>query len=255
MESPVVRARCCSDFSVDYVDLETCGLKGLVASCDCSTAADSDSDDAASSCGQGFETSFQAGPPGIFRFAPRVFSPAPFQVQTSPIKEQQVRAKPSKAVSQYGTLTSVMLRNLPNNMKRDALLELFDSLGFQGLVDFVYLPIDFSRNSNVGYCFVNLVNPQAASALQAALQGFQGWTGSSRKVCEAVWSQLCQGLECHIERYRNSPVMHEDFPDECRPILLQDGERIDFPVPTKVLKRPKMRTVSTNSSAKSSSMR
>merc|ERR1712070_229381 len=134
-----------------------------------------------------------------------------------------------------------MLRNLPNNMNRDALVQLFDSLGFQGLFNFVYLPIDFSRKSNVGYAFVNLCNAEAASAFQAAFQGFQGWTGSSRKVCEAVWSQPCQGLECHIERYRNSPVMHEDVPDECRPIVLQDGERIAFPMPTSPLKRPKMR--------------
>lgn len=56
------------------------------------------------------------------------------------------------------------------------------SLGFRGLYDFVYLPIDFSRKSNVGYCFVNLVNATAASNFLATLQGFHGWTGSSRKV-------------------------------------------------------------------------
>jgi hypothetical protein len=48
-----------------------------------------------------------------------------------------------------------MLRNLPNNLKRSGLLELFDALGFQGLYDFVYLPIDFSRMANVGYCYLN----------------------------------------------------------------------------------------------------
>jgi hypothetical protein len=47
-------------------------------------------------------------------------------------------------------MTSLMLRNLPNNLKRSALLELFDTLGFRGLYDFVNLPMDFARNAHVG---------------------------------------------------------------------------------------------------------
>jgi hypothetical protein len=232
--------------------LETSDFKVLAASSDGSTTADSDTDDAASSYGQGSEASFQTGPPGIFCSSQCAFVQPSFQVQAHPLEVQQVRAKPQQDVIQDGTLTSVMLRNIPNNLKRDALLELFDCVGFSlRLFDFVYLPIDFARKSNVGYCFVNLINAEAASSFQAAFQGFQGWTGSSQKVCEAVWSQPCQGLECHIERYRNSPVMHEDVPDDCRPMLFQDGTRVVFPMPTKPLRRPKMRTAPTKSGAKS----
>ena len=55
------------------------------------------------------------------------------------------------------------------------------------------------------------MNPDVASAFLATFHGFQNWKGSSRKTCEAVWSQArFQGLRRHIERYRNSPVMHED---------------------------------------------
>jgi len=161
----------------------------------------------------------------------------------------------TQGLVQDGTLTSLMLRNIPNNLKRDALLELFDTLGFRGLYDFVYLPIDFGRKSNVGYAFVNLINATAASNFRAMLQGFQGWTGSSQKVCEAVWSELSQGLACHVERYRNSPVMHADVADECRPVLFKDGQRIEFPAPTKPLKPPKMRTVSAKCNVKASNRR
>lgn len=35
--------------------------------------------------------------------------------------------------------------------------------------------------------------------------------------------------------------MHEDVPDECRPVLLQNGSRIAFPPATKSLRAPRLR--------------
>ena len=37
--------------------------------------------------------------------------------------------------------------------------------------------------------------------------------------------------------------MHEDVPDECRPVVFKDGVRLPFPAATRLLKRPKMRSV------------
>jgi len=51
-----------------------------------------------------------------------------------------------------------MLRNLPNNYTRDMFLSLLDEQGLSGLYDFVYLPMDFCRDANLGYAFVNFVN-------------------------------------------------------------------------------------------------
>ena len=50
-----------------------------------------------------------------------------------------------------------MLRNLPNNYTRDMFLSLLDEEGLSELYDFVYLPMDFCRDANLGYAFVNLV--------------------------------------------------------------------------------------------------
>lgn len=36
-----------------------------------------------------------------------------------------------------------------------------------------------------------------------------------------------------MERYRNSPVMHESVPDEYKPVILQNGLRVNFPEPSK----------------------
>lgn len=50
-----------------------------------------------------------------------------------------------------------------------------------------------------------------------------------------------QGREAHVERYRNSPVMHPSVPEPYKPIILQGGERIPFPAPTKMPKAPRNR--------------
>jgi len=57
-------------------------------------------------------------------------------------------------------------------------------------------------------------------------------------VCEVSWSGPHQGFKAHVERYRNSPVMHRSVPDAYKPIIFQDGVRQDFPRPTRKIKAP-----------------
>merc|ERR1719387_2044578 len=48
-----------------------------------------------------------------------------------------------------GEPTTVMMRNIPNRCTAISLLELLAEQGFQGLYDFVYLPIDFQNSVNL----------------------------------------------------------------------------------------------------------
>lgn len=140
-----------------------------------------------------------------------------------------------------GPYLTVMLRNLPNNYTRSMLLKLIDSEGFDGMYDFIYLPMDFKSQASLGYAFVNLTDSDQAARFFEAFVGFHDWVVPSQKVCSVNWSAPYQGREAHIERYRNSPVMHEDVPDDYKPMVFRDGERIKFPPPTKKLKVPRMR--------------
>jgi len=136
--------------------------------------------------------------------------------------------------------TTVMMRNIPNNYTRNMLLEMIDNAGFKGLYDFFYLPMDFGRCANLGYAFVNLVTPEATLNFWNVFDGFSSWEIPTAKVCELGWSAPHQGLEAHIERYRNSPVMHKTVPDEYKPMIFLSGVRQPFPPPTKHLNPPQL---------------
>jgi hypothetical protein len=140
--------------------------------------------------------------------------------------------------------TTLMLQNLPSNYTRDALCKLLDSAGAHGHYNFVYLPKDFKTMAGFGYAFVNFVGNSHAVNVMEKLQGFSDWQIPSVKVLTIVWSNPHQGLHAHVERYRDSPVMHEEVSDEFKPVLLENGVRVDFPPPTKRLKPPRVRKAS-----------
>jgi len=145
----------------------------------------------------------------------------------------------STGAEEAAGLTTAMMRNIPNNYTRTMLLELIDSEGFSGQYDLVYLPMDFKNNVGLGYSFVNLVDTETAKRFQRHFSGFRDWKAQSDKVCEVTWSGAIQGIDAHIERYRNSAVMHESVLDECKPVLFKDGKRVPFPQPTKRIRAPR----------------
>jgi len=163
---------------------------------------------------------------------PHVIVPPTAKIATTPT-----------AVVPPGQRTTVMLRNLPLRYTREMLMHLIDSEGFAGLYDFAYLPIDFNSRVGLGYAFVNLQNPAEASRFWTHFDGFSRWAQpeDSDVPCLVTWSEPHQGLTSHIERYRNSPVMHQSVPDECKPMIFACGVRAPFPAPTKHIKAPRMR--------------
>lgn len=156
--------------------------------------------------------------------------------------EQGLGAGEAEAVAQ--PRTTVMLRNLPNNYNRAMVLAMLDGEGFAGKYDFLYLPIDFKSRACLGYAFVNLVDEPDVSRFWCRFDGFSNWILPSKKVCHVSWSGPHQGLEAHIERYRNSPVMHKSVPDEYKPVVFRSGVRLDFPPPTKSTRAPRIRHIS-----------
>jgi len=154
-----------------------------------------------------------------------------------PVKDELALPAEPQCATRDGS-TTVMLKNIPNNYTRDMFLRMLDEHGFVGLYDFVYLPCDFVRDANLGYAFVNVVHHGTVTALWTTFDGFSDWELPTAKVCKVSWSGPHQGLEAHVARYRNSPVMHKSIRDEYKPMIFQQGVRQPFPPPTKRIKAP-----------------
>merc|ERR1719189_1561034 len=135
--------------------------------------------------------------------------------------------------------TTVMLRNLPCGFTRRRLLEFLDAQGFADRYDFAYLPVSFDTMTSLTHAFVNMVGPADADRLRDHLEGFSSWGTPSDSVCNVVWNDKSQGLSELVERYRNSPVMHEGIPEECKPVMFCNGQKVEFPAPTQKIKAPK----------------
>eukprot|EP00425_Heterocapsa_triquetra_P002770 CAMPEP_0195052972 /NCGR_PEP_ID=MMETSP0448-20130528/2256_1 /TAXON_ID=66468 /ORGANISM="Heterocapsa triquestra, Strain CCMP 448" /LENGTH=522 /DNA_ID=CAMNT_0040082209 /DNA_START=83 /DNA_END=1651 /DNA_ORIENTATION=- len=160
-------------------------------------------------------------------------------VAPAPPQDRSSHFEPSPDGEEW---TTVMLRNLPNNYSRPKVIEMLDREGFAKRYDFLYLPIDFKTRACLGYAFVNLVSTEDVPRFWNKFNGFSKWALPSKKVCGVTWSGPHQGLQAHMERYRNSPVMHSTVPEHYKPVIFKDGVQTVFPLPTKTPRPPRTRS-------------
>lgn len=145
--------------------------------------------------------------------------------------------------------TTWMLSNIPEEFSRDLLLKLLTEEDFVGAVDFLFMPVGVNSGKSVGHAFVNFVTPEEGCRFGKHFRGFEwpateGKAPAKKQRTAKVSSRgLRQGLEANIQAFRNDMAMHESFPDECRPILMWDGQRIPFPPPTEALIKPAIRRI------------
>ncbi|XP_038891891.1 protein terminal ear1 [Benincasa hispida] len=140
--------------------------------------------------------------------------------------------------------TTVMIKNIPNKYSQKLLLNMLDNhcihcneqMGDDhnqplSSYDFVYLPIDFNNNCNVGYGFVNMTSPEATWRLYKAFH-LQPWeVFNSRKICEVTYARV-QGLESLKEHFKNSKFPCEM--DHYLPVVFsppRNGRQLTEPLP------------------------
>jgi hypothetical protein len=137
------------------------------------------------------------------------------------------------------TRTTLMIKNIPNKYTSKMLLAAIDEQ-FRGTYDFIYLPIDFKNKCNVGYSFINMIDPLHIVPFFQAFNGKKWEKFNSEKVASLAYARI-QGKAALIAHFQNSSLMNED--KRCRPIIFHSegpnvGDQEPFPVGVNVRTRP-----------------
>ncbi|GLU20811.1 hypothetical protein SLE2022_369930 [Rubroshorea leprosula] len=135
--------------------------------------------------------------------------------------------------------TTLMIKNIPNKYTSKMLLAAIDE-HCRGTYDFIYLPIDFKNKCNVGYAFINMIDPQQIIPFHKAFNGKKWEKFNSEKVASLAYARI-QGKTALIAHFQNSSLMNED--KRCRPILFHTdgpnaGDQEPFPMGTNIRSRP-----------------
>eukprot|EP00002_Diphylleia_rotans_P008219 TRINITY_DN1795_c0_g2_i9.p1 TRINITY_DN1795_c0_g2~~TRINITY_DN1795_c0_g2_i9.p1 ORF type:complete len:271 (-),score=34.98 TRINITY_DN1795_c0_g2_i9:56-805(-) len=85
--------------------------------------------------------------------------------------------------------TTCMIRNIPNKYTQKMLLAKVDE-GHKGTYDFFYLPIDFKNKCNVGYAFINFINPRSISEFYRDFNNKRWEKFNSEKICEITYARI-----------------------------------------------------------------
>jgi RNA recognition motif 2 len=86
----------------------------------------------------------------------------------------------------------------------------------KGTYDFFYLPIDFKNRCNVGYCFINFLDPRYIVGFVEEFNGQRWKNFNSEKVCGVTFARI-QGKAAMISRFQNSSLLEKH--DDYRPLL------------------------------------
>ncbi|KAL9239397.1 hypothetical protein vseg_013727 [Gypsophila vaccaria] len=131
------------------------------------------------------------------------------------------------------TRTTLMIKNIPNKYTSKMLLATIDE-HHRGKYDFIYLPIDFKNKCNMGYAFINMIDPIQIVAFHKTFEGRKWEKFNSEKVASLAYARI-QGKGALVAHFQNSSLMNED--KRCRPILFQTdgpnaGDQEPFPMGT-----------------------
>lgn len=109
--------------------------------------------------------------------------------------------------------TTCMIRNIPNKYSQQMLIDFLDE-SHEGRYDFIYLRMDFKNKCNVGYAFINFLNPLDILSFAQRMLGKRWPKFNSEKVCALAYARI-QGKSALVDKFRNSRVMQE--PPSYRP--------------------------------------
>jgi hypothetical protein len=121
-------------------------------------------------------------------------------------------AKARKLAWKAGVVT-VMVRQIPWHWTQLMFVRAVLQRGFKGLFDFIYLPVDIKKGTNVGYGFINFIDPVHAIAFRKAFNHtFLEARSRPQKEPLCVHPASVQGYEANRQHFSKTKTGHKTNP-------------------------------------------
>jgi len=113
--------------------------------------------------------------------------------------------------------TTIMIRHIPNKYNIGSMLDEIN-VDFKGKYDLFYLPIDYINSCNLGFAFINFVDPMHIILFYELFRGKRWKKFNSEKICELAYAKF-QGKKDLIAHFEKGSVMNFDTEDK-KPLIL-----------------------------------
>ena len=113
--------------------------------------------------------------------------------------------------------TTLMIKNIPNKYTISTFLEEINHY-FKNTYDIFYLPIDYINKCNLGFAFINFVEPFHIILFYELYRGKKWKKFNSDKMCELLYAKF-QGRKELISHFEKGKVLSFDSEDK-RPLIL-----------------------------------
>jgi len=115
-----------------------------------------------------------------------------------------------------------MIKNIPNKYDQPLLLQTINK-NHHDKFDFFYLPIDFKNKCNVGYAFINFIDPEYIREFYEEFDGKKWTKFNSEKICKLKYGRI-QGLNSLIQHFEASSVMNQQD-KKLKPLILTKNSK------------------------------
>jgi len=113
--------------------------------------------------------------------------------------------------------TTLMIKNIPNKYTISSFLEEIDG-NFKGTYDIFYLPIDYVNKCNLGFAFINFIEPLHIILFYELYRGKKWRKFNSEKKCELLYAKF-QGRKELISHFERGKILFFDSEDK-KPLIL-----------------------------------
>jgi hypothetical protein len=126
---------------------------------------------------------------------------------------------PENIVNEVDQRTTVMIKNIPRKVSQKFMLKLLERK-YAGMFNFFYLPIDFKKNCNVGYAFINFRTCKNIIQFYFDLHE-QYWYFDKSKKCYLSYARI-QGYKSIAQHFNKSLLLKQIQSNDLKPYLLEE---------------------------------